>query len=275
MQAWNAFKPGSAKIGVLGIPYDASSSYLRGPADGPAQILKSFDSPSSNLYTENGLDLGADGLLVDVESIAFQTGENVRDAIEKGVTKVLTNGLRPLCLGGDHSVTFPIIKAMAARHPRLTILHFDAHPDLYDQFEGDPYSHACPFARIMENGLAARLIQIGIRTMNKHQREQAQRFGVEVIEMRTWRDGLTFSFDTPLYISFDMDCLDPAFAPGISHWEPGGFSTRQVLRVIQSLQAQVVGADVVEFNPQVEATITGMVAAKVFKEIAAKMLETA
>src|SRR5689334_1862659 len=180
MRSWSAFKPGSAKIGVLGIPYDASSSYLRGPADAPAQILKSFDSPSSNLYTENGLDLGADGLLVDAGLVAFQAGENVRDAIESGVSKVLTNGLRPLCLGDDHSVTFPIIKAMAARHPQLTILHFDAHPDLYDQFEGDPYSHACPFARIMENGLVTRLIQIGIRTMNRHQREQAQRFGVEV-----------------------------------------------------------------------------------------------
>ncbi len=126
----------------------------------------------------------------------------------------------------------------------------------------------------MEAGLVERLVQIGIRTMVGHQREQAKKFGVEVVEMKDWRDDLTFSFDTPLYISFDMDCLDPAFAPGVSHWEPGGFSTRQVLRVIQSLRDPIVGADIVEFNPRVEAHITAMTAAKVFKEIAAKMLET-
>ena len=125
----------------------------------------------------------------------------------------------------------------------------------------------------MESGLVYRLVQIGVRTVNGHQREQADKFGVEIIEMRYWRDGLTFDFDTPLYISFDMDCLDPAFAPGVSHWEPGGFSTRQVLSVIQSLHAPLIGADIVEFNPRVEAPITAMVAAKVFKEIAAKMLE--
>ena len=125
----------------------------------------------------------------------------------------------------------------------------------------------------MEAGLVVRLVQIGIRTMNRHQREQAERYGVEVIEMKDWSDGFLMAADQPLYISFDLDCLDPAFAPGVSHWEPGGFSTRQVLRVIQGLHAPLVGADIVEYNPRVEAPITGMVAAKVLKEIAAKMLE--
>jgi arginase family enzyme len=162
---------------------------------------------------------------------------------------------------------------MSAHYPRLSILHFDAHPDIYDQFEGSRRSHASPFARIMESGLVERLVQIGIRTMVGHQREQAEKFGVEVVEMKDWRDDLVFSFDTPLYISFDMDCLDPAFAPGVSHWEPGGFSTRQVLRVIQSLRGPIAGADIVEFNPRVEARITAMTAAKVFKEIVAKILE--
>ena len=126
----------------------------------------------------------------------------------------------------------------------------------------------------MEAGLVERLVQVGIRTITGHQRQQADKFGVEIIEMKDWRDDLIFAFDTPLYISFDMDCLDPAFAPGISHWEPGGFSTRQVLRVIQSLSAPIAGADIVEFNPRVEARITAMTAAKVFKELAAKILES-
>ncbi len=194
--------------------------------------------------------------------------------IENAVHKILTAGLLPICFGGDHAVTYPIIRAVSAHHKRISILHFDAHPDLYDNFNGNPYSHASPFARIMESGLVERLVQIGIRTMSGHQREQANRFGVEVIEMKNWRDETILKFDTPVYISFDMDALDPAFAPGVSHWEPGGFSVRQVLHIIQSLNIPLAGADIVEFNPLSEAPITSMVAAKIFKELASKMVET-
>jgi hypothetical protein len=127
-------------------------------------------------------------------------------------------------------------------------VHIDAHPDLYDDFEGDRYSHACPFARIMEEGLADRLIQIGIRTMTGHQRAQARRFGVEVVEMRHLKPDIRIPTDVPLYVSIDIDALDPAFAPGVSHREPGGMSVRQLLSVIQSLEAPIVAAEVVELN---------------------------
>jgi len=275
MQTWEQFTANpKARIGVLGIAYDENSSYQRGPADAPPLIRAAFYSDSANLWSENGTDLGAEDLFVDAGDIAPSINRDMFIDIESAITHLLDHGLRPLSFGGDHAVTYPIVKAMSAHYPRLSILHFDAHPDIYDQFEGSRRSHASPFARIMESGLVERLVQIGIRTMVGHQREQAEKFGVEVVEMKDWRDDLAFSFDTPLYISFDMDCLDPAFAPGISHWEPGGFSTRQVLRVIQSLRGPIAGADIVEFNPRVEARITAMTAAKVFKEIAAKMLET-
>ena len=275
MQTWEQFTANpKARIGVLGIAYDENSSYQRGPADAPPLIRAAFYSDSANLWSENGTDLGAEDLFVDAGDIAPSIDRDMFIDIESAITHLLDHGLRPLSFGGDHAVTYPIVKAMSAHYPRLSILHFDAHPDIYDQFDGSRRSHASPFARIMESGLVERLVQIGIRTMVGHQREQAEKFGVEVVEMKDWRDDLAFSFDTPLYISFDMDCLDPAFAPGISHWEPGGFSTRQVLRVIQSLRGSIAGADIVEFNPRVEARITAMTAAKVFKEIAAKMLET-
>ena len=119
----------------------------------------------------------------DAGDLAFSE-EDAFAAIESGVGELMDQGKRPVSLGGDHSITFPIVKAFARRHPELTIFHFDAHPDLYDEFEGNRLSHACPFARIMEAGLAKRLVQVGIRTMNRHQREQAERFGVEVVEMR-------------------------------------------------------------------------------------------
>ena len=170
--------------------------------------------------------------------------------IEGFVSALLDQDLRPIFLGGDHSVTFPIIRAFRRKYRDLTILQFDAHTDLYDIFEGNRYSHACPFARIMEEGLANRLVQVGIRTLNHHQREQAKRFGVEMIEMKDWREGRVLVFEGPVYISFDLDALDPAHAPGVSHHEPGGFTTRQVVDTLLALQAEVVGADLVEFNPR-------------------------
>ena len=275
MQTWEQFAADpSARIGVLGIAYDENSSYKRGPADAPPLIRAAFHSDSSNLWSENGTDLGEDGVFVDAGDIAPCQDGDMFAEIASAVTPLLDHALLPLILGGDHAVTSSVVGAISARHSRLNILHFDAHPDLYDAYEGNRRSHASPFARIMEAGLVERLVQIGIRTMNGHQREQADGFGVEVIEMKDWHDDLTFDFDTPVYVSFDMDCLDPAFAPGVSHWEPGGLTTRQVLRVIQSLRAPIVGADIVEFNPSVEAPITAMTAAKVFKEIAARMLES-
>ena len=164
---------------------------------------------------------------------------------------------------------------MRAHWPTLTILQFDAHPDLYDVFEGDRFSHACPFARIMEAKLADRLVQVGIRAMTEHQRVQANRFGVDVIDMRAWSTGARPVVRGPVYVSVDIDGLDPAFAPGVSHREPGGLSVRDVLGVIQTLEGPVVGANVVEFNPTRDlGDLTAQVCAKIVRELASRMIET-
>lgn len=170
-------------------------------------------------------------------------------------------------------MTYPIMQAMAEKYPDLQIVQFDAHGDLYDELDGNRHSHACPFARIMENGLAKNLTQVGIRTMTQHQKEQADRFGVNVIEMKDWTADINLKFDGPVYITFDMDVLDPAFAPGVSHHEPGGFSTREAISMIQKLDANIVGCDVVEYNPDRDINgVTGMVTAKIVKELLAKLL---
>ena len=125
----------------------------------------------------------------------------------------------------------------------------------------------------MEEKLVKRLVQVGIRTLNGHQREQAARFGVEIIEMKDWRDDLEFGFDTPVYVSVDLDGLDPAYAPGVSHREPGGLSTRQVIDLIHRVNQPVVGADIVEFNPRMDSgQITASLCAKLLKEISGQML---
>ena len=169
------------RVGVpslLGIPFDGQSSYLRGAGDAPEKIREALRCEGSNSWTELGVNLGTTGAYEDAGDLAFREIDAFA-AIESGVGALIERGKRPVSLGGDHSITFPILKAFAQRYAELTIVHFDAHPDLYDEFEGNRLSHACPFARIMEAGLAKRLVQVGIRTANRHQREQAEKFGVE------------------------------------------------------------------------------------------------
>src|SRR5262249_42286154 len=153
-------------------------------------------------------------------------------------------------------------------HPQLTILHFDAHPDIYDDFQGNPRSHGSPFARIMEERLADRLIQAGIRTATGHQRDQVKRFAVEMIEAQHWLDDLRLEFTPPVYISLDIDALAPACAPGVSHREAGGLSPRQIINLIHTVHQPIVGADIVEYNPRRDVSdLTAVAAAKLLKEI--------
>jgi len=266
----DAAKPGTPVI--LGIPFDANSSWLRGAAGAPPIIRVALHSLSANLWTETGVDLGVEGAYSDAGDLKFTFQEPFL-AIETRIGELLDNKLRPVCLGGDHSITLPIVRAFGKHVPGLTIIHFDAHPDLYDELEGNRLSHACPFARIMEEGAAKRLIQVGIRTMTGHQREQAQKFGVEVIEMRYLPALDRMKVDGPIYISFDMDALDPAFAPGISHREPGGMSVREAIAHLQAISGRIAGADIVEFNPAQDNTqLTATVAGKLLKEILGKMI---
>jgi len=258
---------------ILGAPYDASSSFRRGPARAPAKIREALWSPAGNSWTEALVDVSNSNVLVDAGDIDIDSADP-RGSIQAAVERLRRTNVRPILLGGDHSVTYPIVRGVRPSSASLTIVHVDAHADLYDEFEGDRFSHACPFARIMEEGLASRLVQIGIRTLTKHQREQADRFGVEIIDMRAWSRGARpdISKTETVYLSIDLDGLDPAFAPGVSHPEPGGLTVRDVLSLIQGLEAPMTAADIVECNPDVDPSgVTSLVAAKFLKEIAAAM----
>ena len=257
---------------LLGIPWDVNSSFMRGAAAAPPLIRQALFSPASNPWTEFLVDICAPGRLADAGDLTLPETEDALGLIEDAIRRLMRDGGLPLALGGDHAVTYPILRAVGPQYPGLTILHVDAHPDLYNEFEGRRFSHACPFARIMEEGLAHRLVQVGIRTMNGHQHEQARRFGVETIDMRAWANGARPKVSGPLYVSIDLDGLDPAFAPGVSHREPGGLSVRDVLGLVQALPHPVIGADIVEFNPgQDPFGLTAGVAAKLVKELAGRM----
>jgi len=222
------------------------------------------------MATEAGLEIGDDIVLEDVGDLSLDESDKDLARISNAARDAKAAGAAPIFLGGDHMVTFPIVAGLAEEYGPVNILHFDAHPDLYEDFGGDPLSHASPFARIMGRGFARRLVQVGIRTLNGHCRDQVETYGVEVVEMRDFAPDRVPIPEAPLYISIDMDALDPAFAPGVSHHEPGGLSVRELISVLHRVEGPIIGADVVEYNPSRDVNaMTATVAAKLVKELAA------
>ncbi len=258
-------------VTLLGFPWDASSSYARGPAMAPAIIRSVLFSEASSPFSLSGADIREIIPSYDFAGLP-EDGAACREAISARIASVIKSGARPLSLGGDHSVTYPILRAVRDAHGPVNILHIDAHPDLYDEFDGDPYSHACPFARAIEDGCIGNLVQIGIRSASPDQRAFCDKHGVVMLGAD---DSDKIPYDrlaAPLYISIDLDGLDPAYAPGVSHPEPGGLSTRDVLRILNRLQVTPVGADIVEMNPEKDINLaTAHVAARLTKELAAAM----
>lgn len=301
------------RLSLLGLPWDGSSSFQAGAALAPPRIREALWSPSTNSSTELGVAVTPD-TLEDAGDVPMPSDAALaRLAIEGAVERLRRAGIVPCVLGGDHSVTYPVARALSGAGP-VTILHIDAHGDLYDEFPafapdgasarlrpdgasarlppeadlprprpaGDParlvpvpgrtdrYSHACPFARIMEEGLCRRLVQVGVRTMTPHLLAQAARFGVEVHGPDACGTVPVERLEGPLYVSLDLDGLDPAFAPGVAHPEPGGLSVRDVIRLVHRIRAPLVGFDVVEYNPLNDVgDLTARVAAKLLKELVA------
>ena len=253
----------SQDIVVLGLPYDRNSSYLRGTALAPARIREALFSESANMWTENGIDLGEMAGWQFSADLTLDDPQAAFGQIERKIANLLDQNSQVISLGGDHSITYPIIRAYRRHFSDLSILQLDAHPDLYDVLDGNRLSHACPFARIMEEKLVQRLVQVGIRTLTGHQRQQADRFGVEIIEMRAIDKVDQLNFTGPVYLSLDMDCLDPAFAPGTGTPVVGGLSTSRVLRILQGIaDLNIVGFDLVEVAPAYDqAQVTALAGA--------------
>lgn len=276
-------------VGLFGVPWDAMSSFLRGAALAPPLLRDALASDSANAFNELGhnfheivKDLG------DASTSELTTPSIAHAAIATKMGECLESGLAPLAMGGDHAISHPLVKTFSSfrQDKPLTIVHVDAHTDLYDVLDGNRNSHGCPFTRIMEECVNVSLIQVGIRTLTPHHRDQIKRFDVNTLPMSSHEPGPQAPIDfirqyaaagSDVYLSFDLDALDPAFAPGVSHHEPGGFSTRDCIAILHSLPGlglRVVGADVVEYNPERDLNgVTAMVGAKIVKEIAGIMAE--
>jgi len=261
-----------ARVVSFGLPIDVNSSHLKGADMAPWEIKKAMFDDAHNTFTETGVDLADKRNFLSAGVLQYRPKEWFQD-IEKSAQHMLEMKRRPIFIGGDHSVTYPIVSGLGKSLRNLTILHVDAHPDMYDNYENNPHSHASPFARIMENKLCKRLVQIGVRMSNDHQRQQIAKFGVECHEMKDWMGYEDLKLEGPVYMTIDLDGLDPICAPGVSHPVPGGLLTREVLDLIHTAGPNLIGADVVEYNPTRDINnITANVAAYFVRELAGAML---
>ena len=265
-------------ISLIGVPLDANSSHLFGAAEGPTAIRAALHSGSGNDTTESSVVVVP--VLDDIGDVAISNERGSTadaDAITAAIAAQLQAARPVITIGGDHSITYPILLAFrdapSLEQRPLTVVHVDAHPDLYDDLDGNPLSHASPFARALEAGCMRSLVQFGIRTATPHQRAQGAKWNVTMVSPRELAAFDMSTLTGPIYLTIDLDGLDPSIAPGVSHHEPGGLTFREVLDIIDALPGPIVGADVVELNPSRDVVgMTAMVGAKLVKEIAGSML---
>jgi agmatinase len=274
---------GRADVAVVGVPFDTSVSYRPGARFGPAHIRQSSRllrpyNPAMNVMPFHAQQVADAG---DIAANPFDIQEAIAE-IQRAATELTTGGTKLLTLGGDHTIALPLLRVMHALHGPLAVLHFDAHLDTWDTYFGEPYTHGTPFRRASEEGLLDQdhCLHVGIRgpLYGPDDLPESADLGfatLHCVELETlgvagaverMRERLG---DQPIYVSVDIDVLDPAHAPGTGTPEAGGMTSRELLGILRGLAgADVVSADIVEVAPAYDhAEITGIAASHVAYEL--------
>ena len=270
----NESSPESSLV-FVGIPDDSQSSYRLGCANGPKNIRSAYDGRSFNSTTESGVDLGA--AITDLGDLpSGNTWETSAASYSRRIQDLLRKNQTPFVAGGDHAITVPVVEAFATMGARVHPIHvvqIDAHPDVYEDFEGSRSSHACVAARLLEMEHVASVTQLGIRTLNADQASQLERYSdrLRIFYAKELNGELPkpphIEAGAPVYLTVDLDGFDPSVAPGVSHPVPGGLTSRQVLSFIADADWRLVGMDVVELNPSADINqLTAILAARLLHE---------
>ncbi len=276
-------------IGLIGVPWDGGTTNRPGPRHGPRQMrdMSSMMRRVHQAFRISPYDLANCADLGD----APVNPADLDDALERignYFIQVVDAGIRPLSAGGDHLISLPILRAVGRDRP-VGLIQFDAHTDLWDgYFGGFKYTHGTPFRRAIEDGVLdpRRTVQIGMRgsMYDFEDRDFAEAAGVRVIEIEeavklgpdaVMSEARKIAGNGPVYVSFDIDCLDPAFAPGTGTPEVGGFSTREALALVRGLRGlEIAGADVVEVSPPFDPSgYTALAGVTVMFELLTMMAE--
>src|SRR5262245_3375788 len=256
-----------ARVVILPVPLDRTTSYVPGTRNGPHEILVA--SSHMELWDEetetNIHDIGI-CVLPEME-FPFASMEAVMGAIGRTAHEVVSRGKFLFVLGGEHSITPPLVQATARQYPGLSVLQIDAHADLRDSFMGTPHNHACAMRRTLE---FARTTQVGIRSLSSEEAEAIPTLKTKVfydVSMRNdphWMDRVVDSLGEVVYITIDADGLDPAIMPAVGTPEPGGLSWYETLSLLRKVfeSRRVVGCDLVELCPLPGLTAPNFLCAK-------------
>jgi len=268
---------------IWGIPFDGGVSYRPGARFGPnhirqsSRLLRPYNpaqnaEPFARVQVADAGDLGVNPFSID-EAIL---------AVERGARDLSATSRSLVTIGGDHTIALPLLRVQHERHGPLAVLHFDAHLDTWDTYFGAPYTHGTPFRRAAEEGLIdfGHSVHVGLRgpLYSRLDLDESEKLGFSAVHCRDFvRNPIDDIIgrvrsrlgDRPVYVSLDIDVLDPAFAPGTGTPEPGGLSSAQLLEVVRGLDGlNVIGADIVEVLPAYDhAEITGIAAAHVAYEL--------
>jgi guanidinobutyrase / D-arginase len=274
---------GRADVVVAGVPFDSGVSYRPGARFGPAAVragskmLRPYH-PALNVEPWNAMQVADAG---DMAANPFSISEAIA-TIESAAREILTRADSLIAIGGDHTIALPLIRATAARHGPLALVHFDAHLDTWDTYFGEPYTHGTPFRRAVEEGLLDLdcSAHVGIRSPLYARSDLADdaALGFEIVSaVEVALGGVAAASERirrrvgarPVYVSIDVDVLDPAHAPGTGTPEPGGLTSRELQMLLRGLDGlDVVGADVVEVAPAYDhAELTALAAANMAYEV--------
>ena len=260
--------PAGCQVGVFGVPYDGTTSFRPGTRFGPAAIREV--SPGLETYCPQ-LDRDLDTLAyadLGALNIAFGAPEPVVEAVKRATAHILALGLKPLMLGGEHSISSGAVAAVAKDHPDLVLVQLDAHADLRQSWLGASHSHACAMRRCLDVLPSGDLLQIAIRSGTAEEFSELHRSG-RLIPLHQMSQKLSDLRGRPIYLTVDLDWFDPAVMPGTGTPEPGGFTWADFAVLINELQHHhLVGADVVELAPQLDPSgISSVLAAKVTRSL--------
>ncbi len=265
--------PARARVAIVPVPYDGTSTWLKGANRGPEAIIDA--SAHLELYDiETGTEPYRRGILTDPPVSEGSTPEAMARAVEERVAGHLEAGRLPVVLGGEHSVAIGAMRAVAARYGRVSFLQLDAHADLRPEYEGSRYNHACVMARARELGP---IVQVGIRSMDISEKEGLDPRRVFYAERlqgrRGWARQVARRLTARVYLTVDLDVLDPAFLPSTGTPEPGGLGWYQLLELAALVcrRRELVGFDVVELAPSGARAPDFLAAKLVYKLLAYRL----
>jgi len=270
----DACEAAKARYAVLPVPYEGTVTFMRGTADAPAAIIDA-SAQVEEFDEELAQDFRAAGIVTLSSILPAETPEEQMRRVASTARAVMRSGKFLLTLGGEHSITAPLVRAAAEQHGEISVLQIDAHADLRDTYKGSPHSHACVMRRVLE--VTDRLAQVGIRNFSQEEctecPRQMERFITPaMIESDPdWIDRVLPLLGEKVYVTIDVDGFDPAYVPGTGTPEPGGLTWRQVTTLLRRVCAerQVVSADIVEVVPLPRQKVSEFLAARLAYKIVA------